>query len=944
MLIPTTIGPPAALWTAREPVMLADDLGALAVTPTRVDDAIPVSGRRFAHYAGLRVTLPSGAPATLALGLRITGGSVVFEGSSLALVVEHIKGRDLVVVALASGRLLQSVSVPPGALRLAARRGLAVVHDAPRRLALFDLRFARHLGSVVTDDDVSDVTIDPDGERLAIRLTSGELELAPIGARTTATRLSIYLEDGDDRDLQADSPDAGDPAMRTPPSPPAVVTAWPSPPTPSGRGALLVTPSRELPPAVVDALEPRPHRARLSRADALVELDREVRLVTLWGLRAISGAWDTRRLGYGNEGAHPYEHEVAALVGNNAGFAPDHIAAACEILSEHEARLATDPAYRGPSTPVGELAFEFGLSPAAVDILLVIAAPSLHGDVARLYGILANDTSRAMVDELLVQHVLAGRLSAYDITAELLPRAPLVRFGLLEVDPVILSRLRGEPPELGAACAPRPADRDLDALEASPGAIAAAIDAVARAARPARIAVRGRTGAGRRTLLAALADHAGRALGVIDATLLPRDADRFVDALRVALRRAQLAGLVPVVHRLDAAIFDHRSGSDVARDVLAAHPGPVAILAPPGAPPPLPLGHTAIDLPPLTETERLAVWQRALDDTHHWLRDSAGVAARYRIGPGVIHRAVAAAAAAATAATTATRDPAAPCDDRIDAFLRQARDLRLGDHARRVDRLATWADLVLPPDIMDSLRELIGRVRHRRTVFEDWGMSRAMATSRGLTALFQGQPGTGKTLVAGVIARELGLDLYQVDLSKVMSKWIGETERNLATIFDAAEDGQAILLFDEADALFAKRTEVRSSNDRYANLEVNYLLQRLDAFEGIAILTTNSGGSIDPAFKRRLSFQLSFPFPDEDTRAELWRAHLPRELPRAGELTFDALARKYQLSGGYIRNACLRAAFLAAQEETPLHQRHLERAVALEFAELGKLSTAGSIA
>ena len=159
-------------------------------------------------------------------------------------------------------------------------------------------------------------------------------------------------------------------------------------------------------------------------------------------------------------------------------------------------------------------------------------------------------------------------------------------------------------------------------------------------------------------------------------------------------------------------------------------------------------------------------------------------------------------------------------------------------------------------------------------------MGRTMATSRGLTALFQGQPGTGKTMVAGVIARELGLDLYQVDLSKVMSKWIGETESNLAAIFDAAEDGQVVLLFDEADSLFAKRTEVRSSNDRYANLEVNYLLQRLDTFEGIAILTTNFGGSIDPAFKRRLSFRLSFPFPDEDTREQLWRAHLP---PRAAD-------------------------------------------------------------
>jgi SpoVK/Ycf46/Vps4 family AAA+-type ATPase len=175
-----------------------------------------------------------------------------------------------------------------------------------------------------------------------------------------------------------------------------------------------------------------------------------------------------------------------------------------------------------------------------------------------------------------------------------------------------------------------------------------------------------------------------------------------------------------------------------------------------------------------------------------------------------------------------------------------------------------------------------------------------------------------------------------------MSKWIGETERNLSAIFDAAEDGQVVLLFDEADSLFAKRTEVRSSNDRYANLEVNYLLQRLDAFEGIAILTTNSGTSIDQAFKRRLSFRLSFPFPDEETREELWRAHLPPELPVHGTLSLALLARKYQLSGGYIRNVCLRAAFLAV-EDAALHQHHLERAVALELAELGKLSAGGAI-
>jgi hypothetical protein len=726
------------------------------------------------------------------------------------------------------------------------------------------------------------------------------------------------------------------------PVPGSASEPWPAEPRPSDR-----PPAGALAAVNVEALEPRPIWKQMPRAAALAELDRELRSVMLWTQRAIAGAWDTRRIGSGSEGAHPYEHEVTALVGMNTGFAQDHLAVARYALIEHEAALAADPRHRSASTPVAELADELGLSPLAIDVLLVIAAPSLHGDVARLYRILGNDPGRAMVDELLVQHILGDRVSRHDVAAELDPRAPLVRLGVvgvspsrlrpfaaLEVDPVVLARLRGEPPELGAAPVVRPADCALAALELAPGVLAPAIDALARAARPARIAVRGRAGSGRRTLLAAFAQRAGRALGVIDATALPRDAVRFVEDLKTALRRAQLAGLVPVVHGLDAVAFDQRGGVELAHEVLAAHPGPLAVLCPPGASPPLPIGHAVIDLPALSETERLGVWPRALDGTGVWLRDVAGLASRHRVGPGVIHRAVAAAAG---------HDPVTPCDDRIDAFLRQRRDLRLADHARRVDRLASWADLVLPSEIMDSLRELIGRARHRRTVFDHWGMGRTTATSRGLTALLQGQPGTGKTLVSGVIARELGQDLYQVDLSKVMSNWIGETERNLATIFDAAEDGQAILLFDEADSLLAGRPEVRSSTDRHANREVNYLLQRLDAFDGIAILTTSSGDSIDPAVKRRLSFRLSLPFPDEDTRAELWRAHLPRELPRAGELVFGALARDYQLSGGYIHNACLRAAFLAAQEATPLRQHHLERAVALEFAQVDTLSTTGAI-
>jgi SpoVK/Ycf46/Vps4 family AAA+-type ATPase len=279
----------------------------------------------------------------------------------------------------------------------------------------------------------------------------------------------------------------------------------------------------------------------------------------------------------------------------------------------------------------------------------------------------------------------------------------------------------------------------------------------------------------------------------------------------------------------------------------------------------------------------------------------------------------------------------------LEAAVRQHLESRLGATSTRVARLATWARVVLPPDIQESVLELIARIKHRRTVYDAWGFDRVLTTARGVTALFQGGPGTGKTLVASAIANELGMDLYRVDLSRIMSKWIGETEQNLAKLFDAAEDGHAIILFDEADSLFARRTEVRTSVDRYANLEVNYLLQRLDTFEGIAILTTNVGTAIDGAFKRRLSFRLTLPFPDEEGREALWRSHLPPELPRLGSFDLADLARRYRLSGGYIRNAAVRAAFLAAEEQSPLTQDHLERAIRAEFRELGKIAESGQL-
>ena len=217
-----------------------------------------------------------------------------------------------------------------------------------------------------------------------------------------------------------------------------------------------------------------------------------------------------------------------------------------------------------------------------------------------------------------------------------------------------------------------------------------------------------------------------------------------------------------------------------------------------------------------------------------------------------------------------------------------------------------------------------------------------MSKGLGVTALFSGPPGTGKTMCASLIAKDLGTELYQVDLGKIVSKWVGETEKNLAALFDAAEASHAVLLFDEADSLFGKRTAVTSSNDRYANQETNFLLQRIESFAGICILTTNHDPAIDEAFRRRLSVHVRFPMPDEEEREKLWHAMLPASAPVDADLEVSSLAKKFVMTGGNIRNAVLRAAFLAADANEMIGNYHLRQAAQLEYEGMGKLAVRGS--
>jgi hypothetical protein len=283
--------------------------------------------------------------------------------------------------------------------------------------------------------------------------------------------------------------------------------------------------------------------------------------------------------------------------------------------------------------------------------------------------------------------------------------------------------------------------------------------------------------------------------------------------------------------------------------------------------------------------------------------------------------------------------------EKTDAALwqacRQQSRSSLDGLAERIEGRALWEDLVLPEEQYQTLGEIAAQVRQRAKVYQSWGFAARGVRGLGISALFTGPSGTGKTLAAEVLAGELRLDLYRIDLSQVVSKYIGETEKNLRCVFDAAEHSGAVLLFDEADALFGKRSEVKDSHDRYANIEVSYLLQRMEAYRGLAILTTNRRNALDAAFLRRLRFVISFPFPDATLRAKIWGRIFPQETPTAG-LDLNKLAR-LNVTGGNIRNIALNAAFLAADTNEPVSMTHLLRTAHSECAKLEKPVTTAEI-
>ncbi len=329
--------------------------------------------------------------------------------------------------------------------------------------------------------------------------------------------------------------------------------------------------------------------------------------------------------------------------------------------------------------------------------------------------------------------------------------------------------------------------------------------------------------------------------------------------------------------------------------------------------------------------QRKALWRHFLgpDLSGEW--DVEALAGQFALTTGQIRDAV------ASARDQATWRGDAVCTNDLLAAARAHSNPRLSSLARKITPRFTWDDIVLPDDQRALLQEIVATVRQRSLVLEAWGVGRKLASSPGVTMLFSGEPGTGKTMAAEVMAHELGLDLYKIDLSTVVSKYIGETEKNLEKIFGEAQSSNAILFFDEADAIFGKRSEVKDAHDRYANIEISYLLQRMEAYEGVTILATNLRANLDEAFTRRLQFAVDFPFPDEQYRARIWKTLFPMDVPHNPDIDLNLLARRFRLAGGNIRNILVSAAYLAASDSGRMDMNHLLHGTRRELQKMGRL-------
>ncbi|WP_033355012.1 ATP-binding protein [Kitasatospora aureofaciens] len=601
-----------------------------------------------------------------------------------------------------------------------------------------------------------------------------------------------------------------------------------------------------------------------------------------------------------------------------------------------------------PGSRLARLGADFGLLPVDLDLLLVALAPDLDTRFEQLYGYLNDDLTRRRATVALALE-LCGLPGAGAGRFRFSARAPLVAGGLLEVtDPErpLLSRtlrvpdrvtahlLGDDEPDDALAGLARRADPHTGAHPEPLDHLSAVVAAAAAAGGPVYLLDPG--GQAGPSAVAALA-AAGRPPLVVDAAALAA-AHPSTGTVRVLAREARLGGGGVVLGPLDRLEPERPERAALLRDLCAQlGPVPLVVHGPQVWDPAWAReSPVAVTVPPPDARDRAGQWARALaaggaPPSRELTEELAEAVAAYRLDREKLER------AAAVAARTAAAEHRPVRGEDLRAAVRAQNAAGLARLARRIEPAVGWADLVLPDPTAGRLRELVLRARHRDRVLGQWRMRPGGGRGNGVIALFAGESGTGKTMSAEVVAAELGMELYVVDLSTVVDKYIGETEKNLDRVFTEAAQVNAVLLFDEADALFGKRSQVKDAHDRHANVETAYLLQRMESFDGIAVLTTNLRANLDEAFTRRLDVIAEFPLPDQAQRRLLWDRCLGTRLPRGDDLDLDFCARHFELTGGSIRACAVSAAYLAAGSGAPLGMAQLVAAVVGEYRKLGRL-------
>jgi ATP-dependent 26S proteasome regulatory subunit len=695
-------------------------------------------------------------------------------------------------------------------------------------------------------------------------------------------------------------------------------------------------------------------RAELTRVDVLIR--REVRR---WQLAGQDSSDDFR-------GLYLSDDQALSLVtrpfgtswGHLAALAPEeeHAFAAAQAEATQQAETLAEMArQQGHPTRLERLATTFGLERFELDAFLICLAPSLDLRYERIYGYLQDDVTRKHPSVNLVLDLLCTPgLERLRVLSHFADAAPLFKYRLLERLP---GSGEGTAPLLGQALHPDaslvawllggyqpsaelgPHTKLLPPGEKEEGEdrllVAEVWSGLERAIGQEPVVVfYGPNETAQHAAARLVAAHVGCPLLQVDLGSVTAAEESPSRAAELALRDARLIEAIPYLVGWDACLVDGAPRPDLLAE-LCAYPH-LAIVA--GRGPWQAQG---------TDRDRTLLWvefpipaypQRRMLWSHFVSRvrpeadlDITEAAGQFTLTTGQIRDAVATA-----------RDIAARRSDGLQsmdlfAAARAHSNPRLSGLARQITPRYTWNDIVLPDDQIALLHEIVATVRGRPKVLEEWGVGKKLAASDGVTMLFAGPPGTGKTMAAEVIAAELNLDLYKIDLSTIVSKYIGETEKNLERIFSEAQSSNAILFFDEADALFGKRSEVKDAHDRYANIEISYLLQRMEAYDGVTILATNLRANLDEAFTRRLQFAVDFPFPEEEYRLRIWRTLFPSGVPRTPDLDLALLARRFKLAGGNIRNILVNAAFLSAADDSPVTMQHLLHATRRELQKMGRL-------